>query len=125
MTHELRVPRRVIKGFAEELRDATTLPEREPQNLGRILSAATQAQGLITSLLACGRLGGGAVRRRRLSLHCVVTSCLLGLQITIRGDHVTLLADPTLLKLALANLVTNALTFVPPAVLPILRSQWV
>jgi signal transduction histidine kinase len=127
MTHELRAPLRAITGFAEELR-LTTPPTNEARHcLGRIRSAAVQAQDLITSLLNFGRLGHGAVRRRRLSLHSVIASCLRQLQaeiqaqqarVTVREDKVALCADPLLLKSALTNLLANALIFVAPGVPP-------
>jgi signal transduction histidine kinase len=127
MTHELRAPLRVITGFAEELQ-MTASPSHEAQHcLWRIRTAAVQAQDLITSLLNFGRLGHGAVRRRRMSLHSVIASCLRQLhaeiqardtRITVRGDEVVLGADPTLLKYALTNLLANALIFVAPGVSP-------
>jgi signal transduction histidine kinase len=127
MTHELRAPLRVIVGFAQELQAAAALGDADQHCLGRILAAAAQAQGLITSLLAFGRLGHEAVRRRRISLHHVIESCLRHLQaeiqaraaqVTVREAHVTLHADPTLVKLALTNLLANALMFVAPGVPP-------
>jgi signal transduction histidine kinase len=127
MTHELRAPLRVIAGFAEELQATTTQGDQEQHCLRRILEATSQAQGLITALLAFGRLGYDAVRRQPVSLHDVVGSCLRHLQteiparqdqISVRGDHVLLHADPRLLKLALTNLLANALTFVAPGVPP-------
>jgi signal transduction histidine kinase len=127
MTHELRAPLRVITGFAEEF-PVTTPPSYEAQHcLGRIKTAAVQAQDLITSLLNFGRLGHDAVRRRRMSLHSVIASCLRQLQaeiqaqqatVTVRGDEVVLCADPVLLKYALTNLLANALIFVAPGVSP-------
>jgi signal transduction histidine kinase len=125
MTHELRAPFRVITGFAEELQAATALGEQEQHCLHRILAATVQAQGLIAALLTFGRLGYDAVRRQPVSLHDVIESCLRHLQtvnrartdqVTVRGDHVILDADPRLLKLALTNLLANALTFVAPGV---------
>jgi signal transduction histidine kinase len=127
MTHELRAPLRVIAGFAQELQVATTQGDQEQHCLHRILAATSQAQGLITSLLAFGRLGHGAVRRQPVSLHDVVGSCLRQLQtelqarqdrVSVRGDHVLVHADPRLLKLALTNLLANAVTFVAPGVPP-------
>jgi signal transduction histidine kinase len=127
MTHELRAPLRVIAGFAQELGAATTQGDQEQHCLQRILAATSQAQGLITSLLAFGRLGYDAVRQQPVSLHHVIGGCLRHLQseiqarqdqVTVRGDHVMLHADPRLLKLALTNLLTNALTFVAPGVPP-------
>jgi signal transduction histidine kinase len=127
MTHELRAPLRAITGFAEELQ-VTTPPTTEARHcLGRIRTAGVQAQDLITSLLNFGRLGHGAVKRRRLSLHSVIASCLRQLQaeiqarqarVTVLGDEVVLCADPVLLKSALTNLLANALIFVAPGVPP-------
>jgi len=127
MTHELRAPLRVITGFAEELQ-VMTPPSHEAQHcLCRIRTAAVQAQDLITSLLNFGRLGHGAVRRRRMSLHGVIASCLRQLQaeiqardarVTVLENEVVLSADPTLLKYALTNLLANALIFVAPGVSP-------
>jgi signal transduction histidine kinase len=127
MTHELRAPLRVIKGFAEELATASP-PDDEAQHcLGRIRTATTQAQDLITSLLNFGRLGYDAVRPRQIALHGVIASCLRHLQaeiqaqkaqVNVQGDHVVLQADSTLLKLVLTNLLENALHFVAPGVSP-------
>jgi signal transduction histidine kinase len=127
MTHELRAPLRVITGFTQELSMKAVLDEEAQHCLDRITAAATQAQDLITSLLNFGRLGHEAVRRRRISLPSVIASCLRHLQaeiqardakITVRGEQMVLRADPTLLKVALSNLLANALTFVAPGVSP-------
>jgi signal transduction histidine kinase len=127
MTHELRAPLRVIKGFAEELQVTAPTSHEVRHCLYRITTAVAQAQDIITSLLNFGRLGHGAVRPRRMSLHSVIASCLRQLQaeiqardtrVTVRGDEVVLCADPTLLKYALTNLLANALIFVTPGVTP-------
>ena len=127
MTHELRAPFRVIAGFVEELQTSARLGDQEQHCLHRILAATSQAQGLIAALLTFGRLGHDAVRPQSVSLHHVIESCLRQVQtarrmwkdqVTVQGDHVVLQADPRLLKLALINLLTNALTFVAPGVPP-------
>ena len=127
MTHELRAPLRVITGFAKELSMKTALGEEGQHCLGRITTAAAQAQDLITSLLNFGCLGHDAVRQRRIPLTSVIASCLRQLQaeiqargarITVRGEQMVLRGDPTLLKVALTNLLANALTFVAPGVSP-------
>ena len=71
MTHELRAPpgdRGVCAGAAGDDHKG----DQEQHCLHRILAATSQAQGLITSLLAFGRLGYDAVRRQPVSLHDVV-----------------------------------------------------
>jgi signal transduction histidine kinase len=127
MTHELRAPLRVIKGFAEELETASPLDDETSHCLRRIRTATEQAQDLITALLNFGRLGHEAVKRRHVALRSVLASCLRHLQSEIRaldakvnvtGDPVVLYADPTLLKLALINLLDNALTFVATGLSP-------
>jgi signal transduction histidine kinase len=127
MTHELRAPLRVMRGFAEELQVAATPGDEVQHCLSRIITAAAQAQDLITSLLNFGRLGHDAIRLRRIVLHSVLASCLRHLQgetwardarVTVRGDQVALCAEPTLLKFALTNLLANALIFVAPGVPP-------
>jgi signal transduction histidine kinase len=127
MTHELRAPLRVIRSFAEELQVVARPGDEVQHCLSRIITAAAQAQDLITSLLNFGRLGHDALRRRPIALHSVLASCQRHLQgetwardgrISVRGDHVVLCAEATLLKLALTNLLENALTFVAPGVSP-------
>src|SRR5262245_13966481 len=76
MTHELRAPLRAIAGFGQELGAAVTLSDQDRHCLGRIMAAATQAQGLIASLFTFGRLGHDAVRLRAVSLHHLIAGCL-------------------------------------------------
>jgi signal transduction histidine kinase len=127
MTHELRAPLRVINGFAEELEAAPLRDDEVSHCLRRIRTATAQAQDLITALLNFGRLGYEAVKRRHIAVHNILASCLRHLQsvihaqnakVDVMGDHVVLYADPTLLKLALTNLLENALTFVVPGLSP-------
>jgi signal transduction histidine kinase len=129
MAHDLRAPVRVTAGFARELLadEDTTLSVDGRSCLQRILSATDDMQQLMTSLLEFGRLGRGAVRQRHLSLQQVVARCLRNLQdeiqtthahITVSEEQAILYADPTLLKVALTNLLANALKFVAPGVPP-------
>jgi signal transduction histidine kinase len=76
MTHELRAPLRVIKGFVEELGIASPLDDEVHHCLGRIRSATVQAEDLIASLLSFGRLGHEAVRERPIELQSLIPSCL-------------------------------------------------
>jgi signal transduction histidine kinase len=129
MAHDLRAPVRVTAGFARELlADRDTMLSVDGRScLQKILSATDDMQQLMTSLLEFGRLGRGAVRPRRLSLQQVVARCLRNLRdeiqtthghIIVSEDQVIIYADPTLLKVALTNLLSNALKFVAPGVPP-------
>jgi signal transduction histidine kinase len=129
MAHDLRAPVRITAGFARELLadEDTTLSVDGRFCLQRIFSATDDMQQLMTSLLEFGRLGRDAVRLRHLSLQQVVARCLRTLQdeirtaharITISEEQAIIYADPTLLKVALTNLLANALKFVAPGVPP-------
>jgi signal transduction histidine kinase len=129
MAHDLRAPVRITAGFAHELlADGTSaLSDEGRYCLHKILSTTEEVQALMASLLNFARLGQSAVRPRRTSLQRVVASCLRNLQheiqttkaqIVIGGGEVMLYADPTLLKVALTNLLANALKFVMPGVPP-------
>jgi signal transduction histidine kinase len=129
MAHDLRAPVRITAGFVRELLadEDTTLSVDGRSCLQKILSATDDMQQLMTSLLEFSRLGRDAVRPRRLSLQQVVARCLRNLQdeiqatrahITISEEQTILYADPTLLKVALTNLLANALKFVAPGVPP-------
>jgi signal transduction histidine kinase len=129
MAHDLRAPMRITQGFAQELLadKATTLSDEGRHCLHRILSTTDEAQALMASLLDFARIGRGAVRLRYISLQRVVAGCLRNLhndietkqaQIVFKQAEGMLYADPTLLKLALTNLLANGLKFVPPGVPP-------
>jgi signal transduction histidine kinase len=129
MSHELRAPLRLIGAFGQTLVEdpTSTLSERAKRALGHIQASITQMQELITSLLAFGRVGRGRVRLRTVDLQAVVGRCLQELEPDIRachahiaviGDLPSIRADASLLKLALTNLLVNALKFVPPGECP-------
>lgn len=89
----------------------------------KILNAADRMQRLQRELLAFARLGRAAVAIQPVDLTALVDECLDGLEreIAARGAHVaiagalpTVPADPALLKIALTNLIGNALKYVPP-----------
>jgi len=129
MTHELRAPLRVTAGYAQELlaAQASTLGAEGCSFLTRIVSTMEQTQDLVASLLGLCRIGRNAVRRQRVYLNRLLTSCLRALhrdiqtreaKVVVRGAQVMVEADPALLKLALTNLLANALNFVSPGVRP-------
>jgi signal transduction histidine kinase len=129
MAHDLRAPVRIMAGFARELLadEATVLSDDGRACIQRIVSATDDMQQLMTALLEFGRLGSGAIRLRRVSFQRVVASCLRTLQneirtkharITVGEDEAVFYADPTLLKVALTNLLANGLKFVAPGVPP-------
>lgn len=127
--HDLRAPARIAGGFA----DALLKNEREPltgdnvRYANHIRSALTDMEALLNSLLKLCRLGRDEVRLRPIPVQLVVESCLRGLEPDLEagGARVevgeglpVVLADTILLKMILTNLISNALKFVPPGVVP-------
>ncbi len=129
MSHDLRAPLRIIDGFVQALGEdhASMLSEQGRHYLERIHASTAQMLELIASLLAFGRMGRSQVRLRTVDLQTVIARCLQDLESDIRASHarVTLTGQPTnicadasLLKMALTNLLANALKFIPPGAQP-------
>lgn len=129
LMHDLRAPVRAIGGFAKLLvqEQKGKLDERGKHHLDRIQSVAEQAWDMIDALLNFSRLGQKEIILRRVRLHSIIESCLRNLQeeieaanaqIVIRGELASVQADPTLLKMALNDLLSNAIKYVPPGKQP-------
>ena len=129
MSHDLRASLRAVTMFAEALSmsEKDRLSEDGNQDLDRIRWAAQEMRELIDSLLNFSRLGRGEVRYEPIDLKLYIETCVRNLQaeirnrnarIKIKGRARTVQADPTLLKIALTNLLSNAMKFVPEGVEP-------
>src|SRR5262249_4439673 len=129
MSHDLRASVRAVTIFAEAVAasDGDALSQEGKQDLERIVWASQEMRELIDSLLNFSRVCRGEVRYEPLDLRAYIDMCLRNLQGEIRNRHATIKiigkprtiqADPTLLKIALTNLISNAIKFVPPGVQP-------
>ncbi|MHB0874993.1 MAG: sensor histidine kinase [Anaerolineae bacterium] len=128
MTHDLRAPIRITSGLAEALQeDSDRLDDQSRHYLERISHSSAEAQALIDALLRFGRLGREAVDIREVSTGSVVAACLRSLhdeieardaEVVIESPLPSVLADATLLNVAICNIIANALKFVAPAVRP-------
>lgn len=128
MTHDLRAPLRVIAGFTEALsEEATSLNENSRHYLTVIQSATEHMQDLINALLSFARLGYDEVQLQEVDLQLISEKCLHTLlpdiltknaQVTLQRELPRVRANPTLLKMALINLLSNALKFTAPGVQP-------
>lgn len=136
ITHDLRAPLRAITGFAEALSEdeAASLSQRGKHYLATIQAATEQMQELIDALVDFSRLGYSEIPLQKVDLGLICENCLQALQKEIhdKGIHVLLTgefpgvqANPTLLKMALINLLSNACKFTAPGVQPsvVLRAQ--
>lgn len=132
ISHDLRAPLRAMEGYAEALiEDAGDLLTGEPREFAdRIVAAARRMDDLIEDVLAYSRLSRIDLRPQSVPLPQLMARILrdMGEEIAERRAVVetdpelpAVLADPTALKLALTNLLSNALKFVAPGISPQVR----
>src|SRR5262245_19105312 len=124
MSHDLRASIRAVTIFAEAIAssESPVLSDDGKQDLERHRCVAQVVRELIDSLLNFSRLGRGEVRYEPIDLRVYIETCLRNLQaetrnrnahIKMRGKRRIIQADPTLLQIALTNLFSNAIKFVP------------
>jgi signal transduction histidine kinase len=121
VSHDLRAPLRHIKGFAQMLEEeAVEHRDASAQTLvGRILRSADRMRELIDSLLGFSRLGRCPVSRQLVDLGPLVNEVIEELSPEVQGRQVewsiaplpAIDADPSLLRIVLVNLLSNALKF--------------
>jgi PAS domain S-box-containing protein len=121
VSHDLRAPLRHIDGFARILQEEHVgkLSEEGQRHLNRILSAVTHMGRLVDDLLALARIGRKELSLQRVKLDEVVREALAELpreeqqrEIEWRIEKLPEVeGDPGLLKLAFANLLSNAAKF--------------
>jgi signal transduction histidine kinase len=129
MAHDLRAPNRSVQGFAELLlsEHADQLDSVGRGYLKRIVAAAARNDCLILDMLAYGRLGHAPLPCSEQSLEATLETVLQHLASDIKSKNAKVnvsyplpraLANPTALEETLTNLLTNALKFVAPGVIP-------
>jgi signal transduction histidine kinase len=121
VSHDLRAPLRHIKGFAQMLEEeAVEHRDASAQTLiGRILRSVDRMRELIDSLLGFSRLGRCPVSRQLVDLGPLVNEVIEELDPEAEGRQVewsvaslpAIDADPSLLRIVLVNLLSNALKF--------------
>ena len=132
VAHDLRAPLRAMHGFADAVLEdyAGALDEAGRDFLTRIIKSAKNMDALIQDLLAYSRIGRDKVELEALSLTEAVQDSLADLQheIASRGARVevavpplTVLGHKATLKQVIVNLVSNALKFTAPGVVPQVR----
>lgn len=118
LSHDLRAPIRVIEGFARILKEdyAGALDRVAGDHLDRILSAAARMNAMIDAMLSLARLSTQPLARQPVDLSRLAGHVADDLR---RADPeraaefriqpgLTAVGDPTLLRLALENLLGNA-----------------
>jgi signal transduction histidine kinase len=130
MTHDVRAPLRAITGFVEFLKEeeAERLSPQGRQDLTKIQAVTVQMQNTIEGLINFARVEHGDRQMQPVSLDLLVTRCVDHLEHEIQQRQAQMVicrplplveGNVVLLMLALTNLVSNALKFVSPGVVPI------
>jgi len=121
VSHDLRAPLRHMVGFTELLQKhiGSTLDEKGHRYTRIILESAKKMGALIDDLLAFSRIGRAETRETMVSLEQLVKEVLTDMQPETDGRKIAwkvgalpnLYGDRSMLKLALVNLISNAVKF--------------
>jgi PAS domain S-box-containing protein len=121
VSHDLRAPLRHMVGFTELLQKhiGPTLDEKGHRYTRIILESAKKMGTLIDDLLAFSRIGRAETRETMVSLEQLVKEVLTDMQQETDGRKIAwkigvlpnLYGDRSMLKLALVNLISNAVKF--------------
>lgn len=126
MSHELRTPLNAIIGFTRivKRKGAEVLPEKQTENLDKVLISAEHLLGLINTILDIAKIEAGRmeVQLSDFNLDALVDSCLATTQPLVRTDRVKLVkslprnlpqmhSDQEKIRQILLNLMSNAAKF--------------
>src|SRR5271157_5909933 len=121
ISHDLRAPLRHTAGFAELLRKsaAASLNEKSQRYLTMILEAANRMGSLIDDLLAFSRISRAEAHNSNLSLEQLVREAVAEVRQDASERKIVWKIDPlpewygdrAMLRLALVNLISNAVKF--------------
>jgi two-component system CheB/CheR fusion protein len=124
VSHDLRTPLRAMSGFSQALLEdyGPQLDDQAEDYLQRIRAAGERMGGLIDSLLDLSRISRSKMRRERVELGALARTIADSLQREEPQRHIEWViheelevdGDPTLLQVALDNLIGNAFKFTRP-----------
>jgi two-component system, chemotaxis family, CheB/CheR fusion protein len=129
-SHDLQEPLRKIQMFAAMLRDnfASTLPDNGGRYLDKIIHSSSRMKSLITDILDYSRLSASETNFARTNLNQLIADALDDFEITIKEKGATVKMNelpiveinPGQVRQVFHNLLSNALKFSRPDVLPVI-----
>lgn len=124
VSHDLRTPLTIIKGYAEMLRDITGGdPAKREEQLAVIIKESDRLSGLVNDLLELSRAQNNnkPLVKERFDLKTIIDKALESFDVLIKRDGYTLErqvedelwveGDPKQLELTVYNLVANAINY--------------
>jgi PAS domain S-box-containing protein len=121
VSHDLRAPIRHIAGFTELLQKnaASALNDKSQRHMAMILESAKRMGNLIDDLLAFSRIGRAETHMTMVSLQQLVQEALSEIAQETEGRNIVwrvgklpaCYGDRSMLRLALVNLISNAVKF--------------
>ena len=121
ISHDLRAPLRHMAGFTELLKKsaAPVLNEKNQRYIAMILESAKRMGNLIDDLLAFSRIGRSEAHRTVVNMEQLVQEALTEVRQDTNGRKIAwkvgelpaLYGDRSMLRLALVNLISNAVKF--------------
>lgn len=131
ISHDLRAPLRAMQGFAGVLEDdhGERLDATGREYLRRIIRAGERMDRLIQDVLVYSRVGRAEMPLERIELGSFLAGILESYpqfgaehaRIDVAPNLIPVIANPAALTQCVANLVGNAIKFVPPGTRPLVR----
>jgi light-regulated signal transduction histidine kinase (bacteriophytochrome) len=133
VSHDLRSPLRHINGYSDLLRKSASggLDARAARYLDTIANAAHRASTLVDELLAFARMGRVELRNSEIDMSALVHEVLRDVESEAEGRDVRwyvaplprVRGDSAMLKLAVRNLLSNALKYSRPRAVAEIRIE--
>ncbi len=126
LSHELRTPVNVIRGFAHMLKNGALDADARARAIDAIDRNSARQTRLVTDLLDVSRINAGkfALRPRKTDLRAAITAAeesvtatetkQLHVQMQLPDDPAWVWGDPERLQQVFDNLLSNAIKFTPP-----------